>query len=121
MKRIYLAVAVLVLVPLMSGAYLIYTENRCDEIVEIIQKSTQSPEGSEKLFNEAKKKWDELEKILALSANHSVIDKVNESFTKAEEWQKLGSINMFLAEAEWLKKLVRHVGENEKLKAYNIF
>ena len=123
MNRIYFALAVLLLVPALSGFYLFYTETKCNELEKIIEYVAENPEYDEtgEFFEKAKEKWKKIESVLALSANHSVIDHINESFTKAEAWHKLGEKNMFTAELKWLGRLVKHVSETEKPTAYNIF
>lgn len=122
MNRIYLAVAVLVIIPLFSGIYTVYTETRCKEISGMITESADGyGEKSGEIFEGARKKWEKLEKVLAVSANHAMLERVNESFIKAEKCLKLGEKNLFLVEAEWLSRLVEHVSETEKIKPYNIF
>ncbi len=123
MNRIYLAITVLLLIPALSFAYLFYTESKCNELADIIENAVENPDYSEKreLFERAKEEWGKIETVLALSVNHLLIDHINESFTKAEAWQRLGEDNMFITELKWLGKLVNHVSETEKPTVYNIF
>ena len=120
MNRIYLALAVLILIPALSGFYLFYTETKCDELAEMIEYASENYAEGE-VFEKAKEKWDKIETVLAISANHSVVDHINESFAKAEAWLKLDDENMFIAELKCLERLVRHISETERPTVYNIF
>ena len=67
------------------------------------------------------KKWEKVEKILGLSANHGVIDSVNESVTDARQWQRLGEVNLLVAELKQMQRLINHITAAERPTAYNIF
>lgn len=121
MKKIYLALAVIVIVPVLSGVYIYFAETKCDELVRLIEKAEDAGGSGEKFFSEARKLWGQLEGIYGVSANHCMIEEVNESFTKAEAWLKLREINLYRAEIRWLKTLIERIAENEYPTAYNIF
>lgn len=116
MKKLCLALAVLIGIPSVSGMYMIYMQRKCEQLISVLEESDTDGENLKK----ARGMWEKLEKNLAVSANHGIIEEINESFSKAEGWQQLGETNLYLSEIQWLKKLIAHIYEEECPRMYNI-
>lgn len=122
MNKIYLSAAILLILPLLLFGYLAYTDAKCNELAEIITLADNlDAQKSGELLETAREKWGSFEKILGISANHSVIDSINEGFTKAAAWQILGEEKLFSAELKNLNRLIQHLSETEKPTLFNIF
>ena len=123
MNKVYFAVAILLFFPLFASGYRMYTETKCKELIKTVELAEENVDTDlgEESFKEAEKKWGKLETIIAMSAHHSLVEEINESFIKAKTWLVLDEKNMYIAELKWLRRLIRHVYETERAEIYNIF
>ena len=123
MKQIYLAVAVLLLVPILSYAYQGYTEGVLEKAAEAVVKAAEAanPEEAESYLLKAEKTWEGIRNFLAASSHHSAIEEINKCFVRAKAWLQTGEKSMLVSELKWLDKQIRHVYEMEVPTMYNIF
>lgn len=91
--------------------------------VLIIEEMVNSGE-IDKAINEAEvflEEWDKAEKILSVLITHSEIDNVNLTLEQAISYLFSKEKVDFFAQSAELKKLLKHLIENEKVNIQNIF
>lgn len=66
------------------------------------------------------KKWDKSEKILSILIPHSEIDNINIALEQAISYLNSRETKHFFAQSAELKKLLKHLIENEKVNLQNI-
>jgi hypothetical protein len=71
--------------------------------------------------NKFVEQWDKSEKILSVFITHSEIDNVNIALEQAVSYLNTDENDDFLAKSAELKKLLKHLIDNEKVNLQNIF
>ncbi|MBQ3053694.1 MAG: DUF4363 family protein [Clostridia bacterium] len=116
MRRVYLALLILICIPVVLTFYMGYVTKKCNELKRDIWEVK-----TEMDFDFFAKKWEKTEKYFAISTNHAELDMVNESITKGKEYMKSGNKSSLNAELKWIEKLLSHISGLEKPTLQNIF
>ena len=123
MKKVYVAVCILVIIPLLSAVYISFVNIKCRELVNMAQKVYENVNRNQEKedFQKFENKWNKLEKMLAISANHDEIDFVKESLEKSKAYLYLGNTEDYKCELKLTMKMISHIGELERPTLQNIF
>lgn len=125
MKKMYAAIAFLLLIPAVSVFYLYYLSSSCDSLADTFENVLYVAENnSEKLssqFENAEKKWKKYEKTFAVSVNHAELDTVKQSMARAESYMKSDDISEFMCELKVVTDQIEHIKQLEYPTLQNIF
>ena len=121
MNKFYAAMCVLVFLPLIAGGYNMYVEMKCKELnKEVKQLYEQDGDSKQADFSSVKDRWNKTQKLLALSVNHEIIEKINEAITRAEQWAESNETTLMRTELKWLESLINHIHEMERVSVENV-
>ncbi len=123
MNKLYLAMVLLLLLPICTGFYAFTVASRCEELGKMVEDIYESAEKNmdEEKFRMVEKEWESLETTLTFSINHSEIDDIKESLSKGRAHMENGNTGGLRCEMMWLKMLLNHVSEMEMPVFENIF
>lgn len=125
MKRLKMAIALLILIPALIFMCHIYLKNVTDSMGEVLYYAEQdlqqgkNKEAANQLaaFNN---KWEHNKGILATFIKHSELDTVNLAVAKLKPYLNDGDKGEFCAESEALRVQLHHIWESEKFSIDNV-
>lgn len=125
MKRLKIAVALIVLLLSIgtgSVLYTYYTTRELSCLLEEIRTSAleDSCEETVRLCREYNEVWIQKEQIMAKLLRHHPIDTVSELSAQLETFAKYGETLMLLSTLDQLDESIRHIWEEEYPSVYNI-
>ena len=123
MKKLYAALAPLLLIPVFSLGYLGYLSSSCEKLSSAFEKVSVNAENenAEAQFFEAEKNWEKFEKIFAVSVNHTELDSVKQGISRAGSYLESGDLTELKCELNLVVKLIEHIKELEYPNLRNIF
>lgn len=125
MKRVKLAIAILIIIPVLVFSSHYYLKHATTSMSQILCKSeTLAQQGKKK---EAAKQvasfqseWDKNKAIMSIFIRHDELDTVNLSTAKLKPYLDDDSTSDFCAESETLKFQLHHIWETEKFSIDNV-
>jgi hypothetical protein len=126
MKKLKVAIAILIIIPLLIEASHIYLRHVTDSMVAQLNMAEQSQRLSNiqqtKLdLDEFSKAWNKNKMVLATFIRHSELDIANQSVAKLKPLTDTDDASGFYAECETLKMQIKHLVEVERFSPDNIF
>lgn len=126
MKRVIIAVCILLILPLMIFTTHFYLKKTTSDMSSILNNaqiciSKHDTKKAEKLTGEFNDEWDHHSKIMATFIRHSEMDEVNLSTAKLTSYLKYDEPGEFSATCDEIKKQLDHLWESEKFTIDNIF
>jgi len=126
LKRLYLAVAILIILPILIIANQFYLKGTTDKMTDIINEAENSAKQNDdnkakQEIQEFSKEWDINNVIIATYVRHSELDTVNESEAKLMPFLENKDTTNFCAECEVIKSQLHHIMHTEEFSIDNIF
>lgn len=126
MKRLYVAIAILIILPSIIIANQFYLKGMTTSMTEIINKAENNAKHNEN--KDAKsdiekfgQMWESNNKIISTFARHSELDKINESNARLLPYLENNDLTSFSAECEVIKAQLHHIMHGEEFSIDNIF
>lgn len=126
MKRLYIAIAILIILPSLIVANQFYLKGTTGKMTEIINKAENNAKQNDN--NKAKQdlkefgnEWDKNNKIIATFVRHSELDSVNQSNARLLPYLENNDLTSFYAECEVIKSQLHHIMHTEEFSLDNIF
>lgn len=125
MKRLKVAVAILLLIPILLIFMQHYLRRTTDSMRDLVIQADQSVEAGRaedagRQVTAFCKKWEKSRMVLALFVKHSELDVVNLSAARLPAYLSHGEDGDFDAEAESLSVQLHHLWESERFSLDNI-
>ena len=126
MKRIYIAISILIILPMIIAGSQFYLKGTTDKMTELIVQAENSAkqkdtDKAKKALTEFSKEWEINNKIIATFVRHSELDSVNESDAKLLPYLESEDLSSFYAECETVKAQFHHIMHTEEFSIDNIF
>lgn len=125
MKRLRVAIALLVVILATGiwGHFLI--ENACKEMAEIVKYdcaiTVQERKTSEKRAEQLQEEWSKKEKIFAVILPHSELDEIEISLKKLTDFHSQNMTEEYIKALNECSNRFEHIAESERLTFQNIF
>lgn len=118
MKRIYIALLFFLIVGLLSAVELGYVTANADLYISKIELTDKKIykndfENALEMCTELESKWNESAKKIDIMLNHDNIDSISECLNKMTSYIQNGSIDMYFAESNKVKKELASIKESE--------
>lgn len=125
MKRIYLAIAILILLPVLIFGGQFYLKKSTNDMKEILNTAQDYSEQkkNDRAVGEVRefiKQWHKNKSIMETFVRHSELDTINQNSAKLEPYLTGGEESEFNAECEELKVQLEHIYNAEKFTIDNI-
>lgn len=126
MKRVWIAVVILLLIPtivFVTHRYLHSATGTMSEIIGTAQSKAEEGNKKEaaKQIAAFEKSWDNNQRIMGCFIRHSELDTVNQSTAKLMPLLQDDNLTSFSAECETLKMQLHHIVETENFSFDNLF
>lgn len=126
MKRLKLAVGILIVLPIIIALSHIYLNSTTDKMADVIsaaEKSARSGDisSSARQLDEFSTEWDHNKRIFATFIRHAELDFANQSAAKLKSYLDNDDKSNFYGECETLKMQIHHIAETERFSIDNIF
>jgi peptide subunit release factor 1 (eRF1) len=126
LKRLYVAIAILIILPSLIIANQFYLKGTTDNMTEIINKAEDNAKQYKNVDakNDVKKfgqTWEANNKIIATFVRHSELDNINQSNARLMPFLENNDLTSFSAECEVIKAQLHHIMHTEEFSLDNIF
>lgn len=126
MRKLKVAIAALIIMPLMIVSAQIYLDRASKELVDIINAAENSAkagniEESNAKIDDFLSEWYKNKRIFATFIRHAELDIANQSAAKLKPYLENEDKSNFYGECETIKMQIKHIAETEKFSAVNIF
>jgi hypothetical protein len=126
LKRIYIAISILIILPIIIAASQFYLKSTTDKMTGLIVQAESSakqndPDKAKRELTEFSKEWEINNKIIATFVEHSELDSVNASDAKLLPYLESNDLTSFYAECETVKAQFHHIMHTEEFSIDNIF
>jgi hypothetical protein len=126
MKRVYLAIAILIVIPLIVFGTHFYLKHITDNMIGTLLQADKyarqdNTSQAEKELDQFKTTWDKNNFIIATFIRHSELDIVNLSAAKLEPLLADSDKSEYYAESSSLEMQLKHIWETERFTVDNIF
>jgi len=125
MKRVKLAIAILIIIPALIFATHIYIKNittsmsaKLDSAETLAERGNKTQ--AEKQLTDFDNAWNANKGLMATFIRHSELDTVNLSAAKLGPYLEGNNVDEFCAESESLRYQLRHIWETEKFSIDNV-
>ena len=125
MKRLGVAIALLVVILATGiwGHFLI--ENACMEMAELVKNdcaiTVQEQKASEKRAKKLQEEWSKKEKVFAVILPHSELDEIEINLKKLTDFQSQNMTEEYIKALNECSNRFEHIAESERLTFQNIF
>jgi hypothetical protein len=124
-KKLKIAVAALVILPILIGISHVYLNHESDKMADMINSAEDSAKAgdvalSNRQLDEFAAEWDKNKRIFATFIRHAEIDIANQSAAKIKPYLDNDDKCNFYGECEALKMQIRHIAETETFCIENI-
>ena len=125
MKKVKVAIAILIIMPILIGISHIYLNHASDQMADKISDAEDSARNgdislSEKQLDEFSVEWNNNKRIFATFIRHAELDIANQSAAKLKPYLRNADKSNFYGECETLKMQMHHISETEKFSIDNI-
>jgi hypothetical protein len=126
LKRLYIAIAILIILPSLIVANQFYLKGTTNKMTELLNNAENSAKQNDddkakQDLVEFGKEWDINNKIIATFVRHSELDSVNESKARLLPYLENNDLTSFCAECEVIKSQLHHIMHTEEFSFDNIF
>jgi hypothetical protein len=124
-KKIVMAIAILIIMPALIGISHIYLNKASTEMAQKLSVAEDSARKGDislslKQLNEFSKDWDFNKKIFATFIRHAELDLANQSSAKLIPYLQDDNKSNFYGECETLKMQINHIADTERFSVDNI-